>query len=258
MDRTVMLLVLLLPCAVVADDQHVGPYGASPFLGVPSPQLSVDADGNRQIAYSFGDVQVVKVLNEAGVTLTRLTNGREDVALVFSGDVYRVERDGRSAEVAVTPELTTDDLRPLREVLEDSPLVRQYKVFLERARTAKVVKPTAVTLGATADLVVLELIAGNVDRANRLIEATAPPWRDPEPQLELVRWRSAQLKDCVGEYTRALNNAWNQLTSCLRESNNSRTRAQRAALRIGCQAAWGLRSQSYIFQFLACSAWPVR
>jgi hypothetical protein len=209
-----------------------------------------DGQGNARFAVSVNDFGLEKILAPSGDATIRLTQGQDVVTVVINHNGYVVERGERTAQFDLQSG-QAEDFDLIRSVLLGSRAVgtfRRLAASLEDRDDDQELGP--LMLGTLVDGAIVQLLDGDSGAPGRIGK------RITRKQRAAIR-RAKQtlgdilLNDCVQQYELALLYAWDLYQTCRDSAAAVQWYLWYFADAL-CETEWLLRSQQYLYQFMAC------
>lgn len=214
---------------------------------------TLDAQGNARFSIAVGDFLLEKVLAPTGDATMRLTQGKDIVTVAINHDGYLVSRGKKSGRLDAQSG-QQEDLDSVRAVLLGSPAVRTFRrlsAALENRDESDDEGP--LLLSALVDGAIVQILDGDSGASERIGRRITRRHRAAFRQAKL---RPDNLfSDCVLNYEMSLVEAWDLFSQCRDTAWNNRWYVWFFAENL-CELEFLLRTQQYIYQFMACFAVP--
>ncbi len=211
---------------------------------------AIDADGNAVITMSASDLILQKVVSPTGVATLRLTKGKDAISFAINQNGYRVARGKRSA--SFNPAKPSDaDRDAVRTLLLGSKAVRAFReltAVLENRQG----DDSVMVLATLLDGAMVHMLDGDPGAMDRIARRVASKRRTA---LQPAQYRPVQFQDCVLGYEFALLSSYDLYWMCLQTAENTPWYFYFMAKSM-CEWEFLIRSQQYIYQFIACMAIP--
>jgi hypothetical protein len=231
------------PIRLIGQPQHDETLDATFSLGMTP-------DGLAWTQVESGDLTVDKWATAAGDATIVLNYRKDRVTFTLRSGGYTVSRGKRSA--SFSPHDSNEDRRTaFRTLLIGSPAVRAFRVFtaaLERRDGAD----TTAMISALVDGAIVASLDGDDGAVDRVGRRFARRSRAGQRLAHSAMSAQYEFKDCVGAYERALIFSWDTYASCI----NPYAFWAYFLFAPVCAIEFGVRSQQYAFQFIACMAIP--
>jgi len=215
-------------------DRHAGAHVRVEPVGSDGVRLDLTAGPLtvRKTAWSNGNLEV----------WIRLA--RDEFQMSRRGNLLHVARGGQGFDVDLeAPD--AGDLARIRQVLSDSPAIRQFRAL------RSVLAPGFVKHAAGAGVVVLDgvlaILSGEMPVAQPMMATLAAADGTGIGEGDEIAGPS-----CWEAYTTETNAAWVDYVACISEF------AWYNPIREVCAFVWVLRAESAWFQFLGCSSIPIK
>jgi hypothetical protein len=230
------------PARVFASAPGCDVASAPAAAGAVRPTFSVGFVGARVWTIAqYGALQIRKEIAKGGSATTELRHGTDVVALSTSKEQVTVTRGGR------TVVLSADSVEPLQALLAGSSAVFATREMLSALEDSTTFRAQDMFILSTAAFVAS--LTGDTHAPLRLSDRFVARHRG------LFRIVSAPADDgdasCWTSYTNETSSAWNDLQACMAETADDGWLVG-AAMRIGCNAIWLMRSESAWFEYLKC------
>jgi hypothetical protein len=214
---------------------------------------TLDAQGNARFSIAVGDFLLEKVLAPTGDATLRLTQGKDIVTVAINHSGYMVSR-GRKSGRLDSQSGQQRDLDSVRAVLLGSPAVRTFRrlsAALEDRDESDDEGP--LFLGALVDGAIVQMLDGDSGASERIGKRITRKHRAAFRQAKLRP--DSLFTDCILNYELSLVEAWDLFGQCRDTAWNNRWYVWYFAENL-CELEFLLRSQQYIYQFMACFAVP--
>jgi hypothetical protein len=206
----------------------------------------IDANGNAAISVAHGGLRIDKTVTPSGEAAVRIAYGREVVGIWSTAGAITVSRNGKSATIYIGTDGGAAVDR-VRRLLLGSPAVRAVRRLTTKLELDEG-EDTLATMSTLVDGVLVGILDGDEGVAERVGRRLTRKIR--------ASLRSAAIRDCVGEYEAYLLHSDTLLTDCLKTADRQGRLADRMAQRLLCHGEFLARSQSGIWQFIACTTVP--
>lgn len=218
-----------------------------PELGL-SAGVTMGEDGGLAVTATAGDLTVSKQVYADGRFVVRVATRGEDRLLISGAANGLNVAYGAEAAVDLRADGDVDyedKARRVRGWMARSNAVQRFRHINEALEQQDALSPEALSLRVTGALVA-ELL-GDPGAARRLSRSIAGRLAN-----RLRKAQSGYTTSCWDAYSRLVNQAANQLESCLNSF------AVYNPLRQVCAFIWTLQVESAWFQFLSCSSFPMK
>lgn len=215
---------------------------------------TTDASGNAVLMLKGGDFTLEKVVAQSGETTMRLSQGRDVVTIAISQSGFEVGRGRRSARIDPRTD-KQDRADAVRAMLTDSQAVRSFKrlvAALEQRDEGEEDGPLAVS--TLVDGAIVQLLDGDLGAPLRIAKRLTRQQRAKLRTAGAKRLPGAFV-DCIGNYEASLMYAYYQFYSCWQEAREYSWWSADLVWRL-CELEWFIRSEQYIWQFIACFLIP--
>lgn len=209
-----------------------------------------DGQGNARFAVSVGDFVIEKILAPSGDATLRLTQGKDVVTVVINHNGYAVQRAERTARVDLQSR-QADDFDSIRSVLLGSKAVRTFRQLaasLEDRDDDQELGPLMIS--TLVDGAIVQLLDGDSGAPGRIGKRITRKRRGAMRPAKLLPGDLISI-DCISQYETSLVNAWDLYQQCRDSASNVSWYLWYFADGM-CEMEWLLRSQQYIYQFMAC------
>jgi hypothetical protein len=214
---------------------------------------SMDEQGNVRVSATIQGLLFEKSVAPSGEATLRLTQGADVVSIAMNQGGYLVERGAKTARLDPRSS-AQEDLDAVRGVLLGSPAVRAFRrlvASLENRDDGDEEGP--LLLGTLVDGAVVQMLDGDVGATHRIGKRLT---RRRRAALRPAKLRPDNLfTDCILNYEMSLMEAWDLFAICTDTSFNTRWYYWYAS-ETTCEFEFLIRSQQYIYQFIACFAFP--
>jgi hypothetical protein len=214
---------------------------------------TMDEQGNARSTVAVGDFLLEKVLAPAGDATLRLSQGKDVVTIAINHNGYLVNRGKKSARLD-SQSRQQEDLDSVRSVLLGSSAVRTFRrlgAALENRDESDDESP--LFLSALIDGSIVQMLDGDSGATARIGKRVT---RRRRAAIHQAMLRPDNLfTDCTLNYELSLVEAWDLFRQCQDTAWNNRWYVWFFAENF-CELEFLLRSQQYIYQFLACFAYP--
>jgi hypothetical protein len=214
---------------------------------------TVDEEGNARITVKVGDLLLEKAVASSGDTTLRLILGKDVVSVAINHGGYLVERGEKT--MRFEPQSgKPEDMDAIRALLLGSPAVRTFRrlsASLESRDETDTEGP--LFLSTLVDGAVVQMLDGDSGAPARVAKRITRKRRAKLQQVKLMP--DHLFTDCILNYEMSLMSAWDLFYSCT-ETTFSLHWLWWWGAETFCEFEWFIRSQSYIYQFISCNAWP--
>jgi hypothetical protein len=227
-------------------------------MAAPSLQVHHDAHANATFFFSLardGASRMTLKAGELDVEKTVYHDGRSQIALTAGGDrlvvavglgALDVQRNNRDLHIEVG-QATDDDWLRVKTLLAGSRALRLFRTLAFNLDPATLQTPAAASvMSSDAILGYLDGDVAAVDRLNRQFRSAR------QVRVRPVLFRASGGNDCWNRYEADVVEAADEYDNCRHTFNWYDPR------QAGCVFVWTLQAESAWFQFLACSAIPLK
>ena len=165
---------------------------------------------------------------------------------------------GRQIMAFAMSALGTEELAKIRALLAGSRAIKRYRGLAAALEARHDQSPEAygVILGGAVIGWIDGDAAAPVRLARRIAGMSAPPaGRGAGDRAGLMF--QVDGGDCWSDYEQLINDAWNDVTSCMSYAFQQSAWWQPFFMNT-CTAVWVIRSEGYWFEYLSCSTIPLR
>jgi hypothetical protein len=218
-----------------------------PELGL-SAGVAMEADGGLAVTATAGDLTVRKQVYADGRFVVHVATRGEDRLLISGAPNGLTIAYGAGAAVELSADRDAEyegNARRVREWLAQSDAVQRFRHINEVLEQQDALSPEALSLRVTGALVA-ELL-GDPGAARRLSRSLGSRLAN-----RLRKAQSGITPSCWDTYQRLVVQAANALQSCINSF------AVYNPMRQVCAFVWTLQVESAWFQFLGCSAFPIK
>jgi hypothetical protein len=254
---TITLCALMVPAGAFAQQRSQTKRASVEHDSLTNADYttSLDPDGNVRFTVKAGDFVLEKALDSSGTFTLRIQQGKDAVTIARDEAGYLVGRGSQSVRFDPRNANQGDARDTVRAILLGSTAVRSFRrlsLILENRDEREDESPAMVSTLLDGGLVqMLDGDAGAVPRiAKRMV-------RKMRAKLQTVKFMpSDMLRDCVTLYEYSILSAWDQYMQCMDWARNVNWWFQDWAEDF-CHWEWLARGQSYLWQFISCSALPI-
>jgi hypothetical protein len=214
---------------------------------------TVDEQGNIRITAKVGDLTLEKAVASSGDATLRLVLGKDVVSVAMNHGGYLVERGKKTARF--DPQTgKPEDTDAIRALLLGSPAVRTFRrlsAALESREDNDSEGP--LFLSTLVDGAIVEMLDGDSGAPERVGKRITRKRRASLQQVSLMP--DHLFTDCIMNYEMSLISAWDLFYACTETTFSLHWLIWWGAETF-CEFEFFLRSQSYIYQFITCNAYP--
>ncbi len=260
-----MVLVSVLGTAAAASADEIGSQcvavlkdGAAASAVSRVPQVGHDArtkatfyftlarDGGIRLTLQAGEIEAEKTVYPDGRFRLQVKAGEDRVAMAAAPGEVQVERRGRQARINLDT-ATDDDWLQVRVLLAGSKAVRLFRLLASNLDLATLEGP------AGPSILLSDAVVGFLDGDVGAIARLAGQMRAAHgARIRTVSVRGEDYLKCFRDYEAAVNQAQLEFNACSIRYPYFDPR------QYGCLLVWTLQVESAWFQFLACSAIPMK
>jgi hypothetical protein len=209
--------------------------------------FSLTRDGATRMTSKAGDLDVEKTVFPDGRSQIVLQAGNDRVIVTIAVAVVDVQRGSRRLHIDVS-HVTDDELLRVKTLLAGSRALRLFRTLAYSLEPATVRAPAGTAMASSdAILGFLDGDVAAVDRLGQRMRAAR------QARIRTVAFADGEGKDCYAEYEALVVKAADDYDSCRHTFSWWNLPAQAA-----CAGVWSLQAESAWFQFLGCSAVPLR
>lgn len=214
---------------------------------------TVDEQGNAWFKATVDDFTLEKAVASTGDTTIRLMQGKDVVSIAMNHGGYVVAR-GRKAARLDSQYGKQEDLDAIRAVLLGSPAVRTFRRLTASFESRDDDDEEGpLFLSTLVDGAIVQMLDGDSGATERIGKRIT---RKHRAGLRQAMMRPDNLfTDCILNYEMSLMEAWDLFYQCTETAFNARWYFWYGAENL-CELEFLIRSQQYIYQFLACFAYP--
>ena len=231
-------------------DPRAGGTGVVAYSVVRMP------DGGIQFSGHAPNLQFRKTSYKDGHFDFEIASQNDRVDVRMSTFAMQVTRGTQQVAFALNA-LGAEELAKVRALLAGSRAIKRYRGLAAALEARHDQSPEAygVILGGA----VIGWLDGDAAAPVRLARRTAgmsapPAGRGAGDRVGLMF--RVDMPDCWSEYEQLINNAWNDTASCIAYA--AQQGLWQPFYMNTCSAAWVIRSEGYWFEYIACSAIPLR
>lgn len=214
---------------------------------------TVDEQGTARFVAKVDDFTLEKAIASTGDSTIRLMQGKDVVSIAMNQAGYVVAR-GRKTARFDSQTGKQEDMDAIRAVLLGSQAVRTFRhlsASLENRDDDGDEGP--LILSTLVDGAVVQTLDGDSGATARVGKRIT---RKRRAGLRQARLRPDNLfTDCILNYEMSLIEAWDLFYTCTETAFNTRWYFWYGAEDL-CELEFLIRSQQYIYQFMACFAYP--
>jgi hypothetical protein len=211
--------------------------------------LGMTADGAAWSRVESGDLTVDKWATAAGDATIVLNYRKDRVVFSLKSGGYTVSRGKRSATLSAG-DSNDDHVTAFRMILVGSPAVRAFRA-LTAAMERRDDVGTTTMISTLVDGALVASLDGDVAAIDRVGRRLARRVHAGQRVARSAMSAQYEFNDCLGAYERALLYSWQTYTSCINPSF-----WDYFVFAPLCAIEFGIRSQQYAYQFIACMAIP--
>jgi hypothetical protein len=209
--------------------------------------FSLTRDGAMRMTSKAGDLDVEKTVFSDGRSQVVLQAGNDRVIVTIAVGVVDVQRGSRRLHVDVA-HVTDDDWLGVKTLLAGSRALRLFRSLAYSLEPATLRAPAGTAM-ASSDAI-LGFLDGDVAAVERLGQRMRAA---RQARIRTVAFGEDSEKDCYAEYEALVVKAADDYGSCRHTFYWWDLPSQAA-----CVGVWTLQAESAWFQFLSCSAVPLR
>lgn len=213
--------------------------------------VTAGLDGSLNVVATAGDLTVRKNVQADGRFVVEIARGNGDTIEIAGDAVGLRVRSGREAAVALQADRGAgfeERARHVRTWLARSEAVQRLRQITTALDLQDAATPEALSLRVTGALVAE--LSGDAAAAQRFSRAVTAKLAQRLRRAQ--SGGSGYQMTCWDTYSRMVNQAANQLESCIASF------AVYNPMRQVCAAVWVLQVESAWFQFLSCSSFPLK
>jgi hypothetical protein len=213
------------------------------------------ADGAIQFSGSAPGLAFHKNSYADGHFDFEIESGRDKVDVHMSALALRVTRGSRTISLAAGFGAT--ERAQLRKLLAGSAAIKRYEALAAdvEAHKDRTLATYGVLLGESTIAWLRGDTAARARIARRLAPISRPVIASRSTTADASRFRPVRMADCWYAYEQEVTNAQNDLVSCYVGAYGS---LWQSYYMTGCDFTWAIRAEGYWFEYLSCSAIPLR